>query len=160
MRAPGGRNGSRAHKLSLRLEELAGICALGVSVDARAHATQTAAPAVQGSASAGQRLPIAAWVTDGGMRVACYDIPVTEVPADFFADPDGSWTYDSLVQAAGFAAYKAVAIGALKEPFNGHIEGTAIVTLNSEARPYIAIVECPIAYECTASSARTETSAA
>src|SRR5690349_894542 len=102
----------------------------------------------------------AAWITREGMHVACYDVPIERVPADFFADPDGRWTYDSLVQAAGFAAYSGVAIGALKASFNGHPEGAAIVTLNAEARPYVAIVECPIAYECIADVEHAASSAA
>jgi hypothetical protein len=102
----------------------------------------------------------AAWITHEGMHVACYDLPIERVPADFFADPDGRWTYDSLVQAAGFAAYSGVAIGALKTSFNGHPEGAAVVTLNAEARPYVAIVECPIAYEYIADAELTASSAA
>jgi hypothetical protein len=99
-----------------------------------------------------ERTCIAEWVTDGGMHVTCYDVPLADVPADFFADPDGAWTYDALVQAAGFAAYRGVAIGALKDVYESHPEGAAVVTLNAESRPYVAIVECPIAYQCVASA--------
>jgi hypothetical protein len=69
-----------------------------------------------------------------------------QLPADFYADPDGRWTYEGLIRAAGFAAEDGVAIGALREPFNGHPDGSAIVTLNAESRPYVAIIECPVAY--------------
>ena len=103
---------------------------------------------------------MAKWVTDAGMHVACYDLPLEQIPADFFADPDGRWTYDALAQAAGLAAYAGVAVGALKEPFAGHVEGAAVVTLNAESRPYVAIVECPIAYECVSAEESLESSAA
>ncbi|HMJ11813.1 MAG TPA: hypothetical protein VK524_10395 [Polyangiaceae bacterium] len=103
---------------------------------------------------------LAKWVTEGGMHVACYDLPLERIPADFFADPDGRWTYDALAQAAGLAAYEGVAVGALKEPFACHVEGAAVVTLNAESRPYVAIVECPIAYECVAAEDSLASSAA
>jgi hypothetical protein len=93
------------------------------------------------------------------MRVACYAMAIERVPADFFADPDGRWTYDSLARAAGFGM-NGVAVGALKRDFNGHPEGAAVVTLDMEARPYIAIIECPIAYSCVADAERAEISAA
>jgi len=91
-------------------------------------------------------LPIRSATTELGFRVACYAVPVTGVPADFFADPDGQWTFEALAQAAGFSVQQGVAIGALREPFNGHPDGAAVVTLNAESRPYVAIIECPIAF--------------
>ena len=87
------------------------------------------------------------FVTASGMRVSYYALPLDQVPADFFADPDGAWSYDLLARAAGFASHSGVAIGALKASFNGHPEGAAIVTLNALTRPYVAIIECPIAYD-------------
>ena len=87
------------------------------------------------------------FVTASGMRVSYYALPLDQVPADFFADPDGAWSYDLLARAAGFASHSGVAIGALKADFNGHPEGAAVVTLNALTRPYVAIVECPIAYD-------------
>ena len=87
------------------------------------------------------------FVTAGGMRVTYYALSLDKVPADFFADPDGTWSYDLLARAAGFASHSGVAIGALKADFNGHPEGAAVVTLNALTRPYVAIVECPIAYD-------------
>ena len=89
------------------------------------------------------------FVTAGGMRVTYYALSLDKVPADFFADPDGTWSYDLLARAAGFASHSGVAIGALRASFNGHPEGAAVVTLNALTRPYVAIVECPISYECT-----------
>jgi hypothetical protein len=87
------------------------------------------------------------FVTAGGMRVTYYALSLDKVPADFFADPDGAWSYDLLARAAGFASHSGVAIGALKADFNGHPEGAAVVTLDALTRPYLAIVECPIAYD-------------
>jgi hypothetical protein len=87
-------------------------------------------------------------ITPSGYRVACYAVPLDGMPVDFFADPDGRWTYEGLAEAAGFALEDGVAIGVLSQDYFGHPEGSAVVTLNSESRPYVAIVECPIAYAC------------
>jgi hypothetical protein len=86
------------------------------------------------------------FVTSGGMKVSYYALSLEQVPADFFADPDGAWSYEVLARAAGFASHSGVAIGALKRAFNGHPDGAAVVTLNALTRPYVAIIECPIAY--------------
>jgi len=100
------------------------------------------------------------FVTSGGMRVSYYALPLDQVPADFFADPDGTWTYELLSRAAGFASHSGVAIGALWTDFNGHPEGAAVVTLNALTRPYVAIIECPIAYEYVEPSEGSASSAA
>jgi hypothetical protein len=91
--------------------------------------------------------PLDHFVTSSGMRVSYYALALDRVPVDFFADPDGTWSYELLSRAAGFASHSGVAIGALRAEFNGHPEGAAVVTLNALTRPYVAIVECPIAYE-------------
>ena len=90
--------------------------------------------------------PLDHFVTSTGMKVSYYALSLEQVPADFFADPDGAWSYELLARAAGFASHSGVAIGALKSAFNGHPDGAAVVTLNALTRPYIAIIECPIAY--------------
>lgn len=126
----------------------------------RACVDRSPAPLLEVGAGPSPVTPRATWITHEGMHVACYDVPLESVPGDFFADPDGRWTYDSLVQAAGFAAYRGVAIGALRASFNDHPEGAAVVTLNAQTRPYVAIVECPIAYACVADAERTASSAA
>lgn len=100
------------------------------------------------------------FVTSSGLRVTYYALSLEKVPADFFADPDGAWSYDLLARAAGFASHSGVAIGALKAEFNGHPEGAAVVTLNALTRPYVAIVECPIAYACPEQSDEVASSAA
>lgn len=97
--------------------------------------------------------PMKLLVTPSGYRVACYAVALEQFPADFFADPDGRWTYEGLAEAAGFALDAGVAIGVLSRDHFGHPEGSAVVTLNAEARPYVAIVECPIAYACAEASA-------
>ncbi len=66
--------------------------------------------------------PMAEWTTERGMRVSCYAMSLDRVPADFFADPDGRWTYEELAEAACFPN-SGVAIGALKDAFNGHPGG-------------------------------------
>ncbi len=100
------------------------------------------------------------FVTATGMRVTYYALSLDKVPADFFADPDGAWSYELLARAAGFATHSGVAIGALRADFNGHPEGAAVVTLNTLPRPYVAIVECPIGYACVAQPVGSESSAA
>ena len=90
--------------------------------------------------------PMRLLLTPSGYRVACYAVPLDQFPVDFFADPDGRWTYEGLAEAAGFAMEAGVAIGVLSRDHFGHPEGSAVVTLNAESRPYVAIVECPIAY--------------
>jgi hypothetical protein len=92
--------------------------------------------------------PMKLLLTPSGYRVACYAVPLDQFPVDFFADPDGRWTYEGLAEAAGFAMDQGVAIGVLSNDHFGHPEGSAVVTLNAEARPYVAIIECPIAYAC------------
>ena len=92
--------------------------------------------------------PMRLLVTPSGYRVACYAVPLDQFPVDFFADPDGGWTYEGLAEAAGFSLEDGVAIGVLSRDHFGHPEGSAIVTINAESRPYVAVVECPIAYAC------------
>ena len=92
------------------------------------------------------------WTTPRGLRVAYYAMPLERIPCDFYADPDGRWTYEELVRAARFTL-DDVAIGALADDFNGHPAGSAVVTLNCADRPYVAIIECPVAYECVDDSA-------
>ncbi len=104
--------------------------------------------------------PLDHFVTSSGMKVTYYALSLEQVPADFFADPDGAWTYELLSRAAGFASHSGVAIGALRAPFNGHPDGAAVVTLNALTRPYVAIVECPIAYSYVAEEPSYASSAA
>lgn len=106
------------------------------------------------------QFPLRAYTTEQGYRVALYDLPLTAVPADFFADPDGGWTYETLVEAAGFELGSGVAVGALRVAFQRHPDGAAVVTLNAETRPYIAIIECPIAYDLVLEAPQASSSAA
>ena len=84
-----------------------------------------------------------------GARITRYAVALDQIPADFFADPDGVWSFEGLAEAAGFALDAGVAIGALRRSFNGHPAGSAVVTLNAASRPYIAVIECPIAFTCS-----------
>ena len=77
--------------------------------------------------------PMKLLVTPSGYRVACYAVALEQFPADFFADPDGRWTYEGLAEAAGFALDQGVAVGVLARDHFGHPEGSAVVTLDGNA---------------------------
>src|SRR5689334_25162502 len=96
--------------------------------------------------------PFYATVLADGTHVTRYALALDQIPADFFADPDGDWTYEGLAEAAGFALDAGVAIGALRLSFNGHPAGSAVVTLNAASRPYVAVIECPLAISCAVAS--------
>jgi hypothetical protein len=99
-------------------------------------------------------------VAAGGARVARYAVALDVVPADYFADPDGAWSFEGLAEAAGFAIDAGIAVGALRRSFNGHPAGSAVVTLNAASRPFVAIIECPVAFACTAEGTERAASAA
>jgi hypothetical protein len=129
------------------------------AIDRSVQALVDAANRLQSAGSDGP-VPVRLATTEQGFRIACYAVPVASIPADFFADPDGQWTFEALVSAAGFSENEGVAVGALREPFNGHPDGAAVVTLNAESRPYVAIIECPIAFVCADADAGQQVSAA
>ena len=95
-----------------------------------------------------------------GARITRYALGLDQVPVDFFADPDGAWTFEGLAEAAGFALDAGIAIGALRRSFNGHPAGSAVVTLNAASRPYVAVIECPVAFVCTSDDDERSVSAA
>lgn len=99
-------------------------------------------------------------VSADGARIARYSLALDQIPADFFADPDGAWTFEGLADAAGFALDAGIAIGALRRAFNGHPAGSAVVTLNAASRPFIAVIECPVAFVCTGDDSGRAASAA
>jgi hypothetical protein len=76
------------------------------------------------------------------MKIHSYCLTLLDVPADLRADPDGDWTYESLVAAAGLdpEAYPPPIVAALFEPWRGHPEGAAVVACPGEGR--IVIVNC------------------
>ena len=76
------------------------------------------------------------------MRIVRYRVPVDRVPVDFFADPDGEWEFETLVEAAGFEVSRpGIQIGALADRFADHPEGSAVVA-QADGGSYLAIVEC------------------
>jgi len=86
--------------------------------------------------------PPAAWGLP--MKIRMHRLSLHQLPVDLFADPDGTWSYESLVAAAGFDpdAVPAPLVGALREPWCGHPEGAAVVAGASENDSIVAIVEC------------------
>lgn len=77
------------------------------------------------------------------MKIQMHRIPLQQVPVDLFADPDGTWSYESLVSAAGFdpESVPPPLVAALSEPWFGHPEGAAVVTGADESAPYVVVVE-------------------
>ncbi|MBX3184770.1 MAG: hypothetical protein KIT72_08020 [Polyangiaceae bacterium] len=78
------------------------------------------------------------------MRVRHYRVSAEAAPVDFFADPDGDWSYEALIEAAGIhpgAVPPGVLIGALARPWRGHPEGAAIVSFVADERPRLCVVE-------------------
>lgn len=66
---------------------------------------------------------------------------VEQLPVDWMADPDGPWTFEALVEAAGFGPETdGVLIGALTEAFDGHPDGSAVVCRDGAS--YLAVIEC------------------
>ena len=78
------------------------------------------------------------------MTLNNYSIALSDIPVDLFADPDGVWTYETLVAAAGLDpdAIPAPVIGALSEPFRGHPDGAAVVAGMANGEAVVAIVDC------------------
>ena len=76
------------------------------------------------------------------MKIHSYRLTLLDVPADLRADPDGDWTYESLVVAAGLdpEACPPPIVAALFEPWRGHPEGAAVVACPGEGQ--IFIVNC------------------
>jgi hypothetical protein len=78
------------------------------------------------------------------MKIHLHELSPHQLPVDFFADPDGAWSYESLVRAAGFDpdAVPAPLVGALAVPWGGHPEGAAVVAGPSECNAVVVIIEC------------------
>lgn len=81
------------------------------------------------------------------MTVCHYSASPEVAPIDFFADPDGDWTYEALLEAAGFHPESAdgVLIGALETPWRGHPDGSAVVCGHTAEGPRLCVVECGLA---------------
>lgn len=70
-------------------------------------------------------------------------IPLSRVPVDFFADPDGVWDFEGLVASAGFQhELGEVAIGALTETFAGFPPGAAVIAVSAGQHIAVALVDC------------------
>ena len=70
-------------------------------------------------------------------------VPLSRVPVDFFADPDGNWDFEGLVASAGFQhELGEVAIGALSEAYAGFPVGAAVVAVSAGQHISVALVDC------------------
>lgn len=78
------------------------------------------------------------------MKIEMHRLSLQQLPVDLFADPDGTWSYESLVSAAGFdpEAVPAPIVAALAAPWGGHPEGAAVVAEPSGTEALVAIIEC------------------
>jgi hypothetical protein len=92
--------------------------------------------------------PMKLLVTPSGYRVACYAVALDQFPVDSSPTPTGVGPTKGWPRPPASRSRTGVAIGVLSRDHFGHPEGSAIVTLNAESRPYVAVVECPIAYAC------------
>ena len=86
-------------------------------------------------------------------RITRYRMTPEEVPVDFFADPDGSWEFSSLVEMAGFnPEHPGASVGALTQAFDGFPEGSAVVTEVGTVCRYVAIAQLPPRYAQSSTS--------
>ncbi len=76
------------------------------------------------------------------MKAQRYPVSLLKIPADLLADPDGDWSYEALVRAAGLDpdAQPPPVVAALSEPWRGHPDGAAVVA--STCGSWVSIVEC------------------
>jgi hypothetical protein len=76
------------------------------------------------------------------MQIHRYPLTLLDVPADLRADPDGDWSYENLVVAAGLDpdALPPPIVAALYQPWRDHPEGAAVVA--SPGSGVIAVVDC------------------
>ena len=85
------------------------------------------------------------------MKIHMHRLSLQQLPVDIFADPDGTWSYESLVSAAGLDpdAVPAPIVAALAEPWGGHPEGAAVIA-EAENDTVVAIIECVASGEASA----------
>ncbi len=78
------------------------------------------------------------------MNVHKYSISLEHVPVDLFADPDGAWSYEELVIAAGLDpdAKPPPVVAALSERWYGHPDGAAVIASNNIGDRAVTVIEC------------------
>jgi len=78
------------------------------------------------------------------MKTQTYALSLQQIPVDLFADPDGEWSYEALVAAAGLdpEIQPPAVIGALSEPWQGHPDGSAVVAATADGAAQVTIIEC------------------
>lgn len=94
--------------------------------------------------TSGESAPAAEAAAPLPTRITRYRVTPEQVPVDFFADPDGSWEFASLVEMAGFnPEHPGASVGALTQPFDGFPEGSAVITEVGVGCRYVAIAQLP-----------------
>jgi hypothetical protein len=78
------------------------------------------------------------------MKIQKYPVSLQQIPVDLFADPDGAWSYEALVAAAGLdpEVKPPPIVAALSAPWGGHPDGAAVVAHAEVGEAYVAIIEC------------------
>lgn len=81
------------------------------------------------------------------MKIQKYALCLQEVPVDLFADPDGTWSYEELVAAAGLDPdlKPPPIVAALAEPWCGHPDGAAVIASAGDGESTITVIECAAA---------------
>ena len=78
------------------------------------------------------------------MKIQEYAVSFEELPVDLFADPDGEWSYEELVAAAGLDpdVVPPHFIGALTEAWRGHPDGAAVIAASVGGERRVTVIEC------------------
>jgi hypothetical protein len=77
------------------------------------------------------------------MKIRQHRLSLSQLPVDLFADPDGTWSYEELVVAAGFdpEAAPPPLVAALSEAWCDHPEGSAVIAGSMDDEAYVVIIE-------------------
>jgi hypothetical protein len=77
------------------------------------------------------------------MKIRQHRLSLQQLPVDLFADPDGTWTYEELVIAAGLDpdASPPPLVAALTEEWCSHPEGSAVIASSLDDEAFVVIID-------------------
>ena len=77
------------------------------------------------------------------MKIRQHRLSLSQLPVDLFADPDGTWTYEELVTAAGLDpdATPPPLVAALTGEWCSHPEGSAVIASAIDDEAYVVIID-------------------